>query len=517
MRTTDHLCNRKATKVLRLLLALLMPAMSALFAQSPARVNPEKTYQKIRGFGAANILPWRPDMTDAEIMTAFGTGEGQLGFSILRLMIDPNRSNWSLNVRTAKKAHDMGVLIFASPWNAPQDMLETVGDLKRVRYDRYEDYAVHLDDFQNFMQSHGVPIYAVSVQNEPDYGDWTRWTANEMLTFMRHYAPLIGTRVMAPESFQFRREMSDPILNDSLACAHLDIVAGHIYGGGLTAYPLAERKGKEIWMTEHLSGENSNANVWSWAMNVAVEMNDVMHAGMSAYVWWYIVRYYGPISDGTNDSGKKGEVTKKGYVMSQFARFIRPAYYRIECPRQSQAGVVCSAYRDSTASNIVIVAVNTSSLAKKQTFVIVNGGFPAFTPYTTSESKNCERGNDLYVSNDTLIVPLDARSITTLVSSRGEAAVHQPRTTPFSAKLHQNYPNPFNSSTQIDFEIPEAKTVSVRIYNLRGELAATLLDQECPPGRHSVLFDASTLASGVYFYALRAGDYFEKRKMVITP
>jgi len=171
----------------------------------------------IRGFGAANILPWRPDMTDAEIETAFGTGDGQLGFTILRLMIEPTKNNWSLNIRTAKKAHDMGVLVFASPWNAPSDMLETVNGLKRVRYDRYQDYADHLNDFNTFMEDNGVPLYAVSVQNEPDYGDWTRWTAQEMLTFMRDYASIIETRVMAPESFQFRRAMSDPILNDSLA------------------------------------------------------------------------------------------------------------------------------------------------------------------------------------------------------------------------------------------------------------------------------------------------------------
>ena len=167
-------------------------------------------------------------MTANEIETAFGTEDGQLGFTILRLMIEPNGASWSQNVLTAMKASDMGVLIFASPWNAPTGMLETVNGLKRVIHDRYEDYAYHLEEFNYFMESKGVPIYAISVQNEPDYGDWTRWTAQEMLTFMKDYASIIGTKVMAPESFQFRRGMSDPLLNDSLACANLGIIGGHI-------------------------------------------------------------------------------------------------------------------------------------------------------------------------------------------------------------------------------------------------------------------------------------------------
>lgn len=67
-----------------------------------------------------------------------------------------------------------------------------------------------------------------------------------MLTFVKDYASLkTGTMLIAPESFQFRRPLSDPILNDSIACANMDIVGGHIYGAGLARYPLAKEKGKK--------------------------------------------------------------------------------------------------------------------------------------------------------------------------------------------------------------------------------------------------------------------------------
>src|SRR3990172_5766781 len=341
---------------------------SNIYAQNVARIDLDSTHQVIRGFGAANILPWRPDMNDNEIETAFGAEDGQLGFTILRLMIEPNSASWSQNVRTAMKASDMGVLIFASPWNAPTGMLETVNGLKRVIHDRYEDYAYHLEEFNYFMESKGVPIYAISVQNEPDYGDWTRWTAQEMLTFMKDYASIIGTKVMAPESFQFRRGMSDPLLNDSSACANLDIVGGHIYGGGVAPYPLAESKGKEIWMTEHYTDSQNSGNLWPMALAVGKEIHDVMTAGMNAYVWWYIVRFYGPISDGTNDIGKKGEVTKRGYIMSHYSRFIRPGYHRVECNGYPQSSIYVSAYKDSSSSKVVVVALNYGIRDKDQTF-----------------------------------------------------------------------------------------------------------------------------------------------------
>jgi glucuronoarabinoxylan endo-1,4-beta-xylanase len=278
-----------------------------------------------------------------------------------------------------------------------------------------------LKAFADFMSANGVPIYAVSVQNEPDVNvtyESCDWNPAQMLKFMRENAHAVGTRVMAPESFQFRRQLSDPILNDSLATANLDIVAGHIYGGGLAPYPLAEEKGKEVWMTEHLSGETSQANDWSWCLPVAKEINDVMQAGMSAYVWWYIVRFYGPISDGERNSGVKGTATKKGYVMSQYSRFIRPGYYRVDSRSWPTTGnVSVTAYKDGSSSKVVLVAVNTGSSPLEVAFRIENGTANRFSTYTTSATKNVVQGNVVNVIGNRFIFNFEASSITTFVSN----------------------------------------------------------------------------------------------------
>ncbi len=83
------------------------------------QIHTDSTAQVIRGFGAANIVNWRPDMNDSEINEAFGTGQGQLGFSILRLRIPPTKSEWSSYVPTAQKAYNMGGKNNCFPWSPP--------------------------------------------------------------------------------------------------------------------------------------------------------------------------------------------------------------------------------------------------------------------------------------------------------------------------------------------------------------------------------------------------------------
>jgi len=385
----------------------------------PATLTLSKTHQIIRGFGASNILAWRPDMTESEIETAFGTEEGQLGFTILRLMVEPNSDNWSRSVPTAKTAHEMGVTIIASPWHAPVEMRETINDEYRVRYDMYNAYAAHLDSFITYMAENGVPVYGISVQNEPDIGEWTQWTPDEMLTFVRDHAHAItGTNVMAPESFRFDRAYSDPILHDSLASANTDIICGHIYGGGLTPYPLAEQNGKEVWMTEYLiNSGNPPSDLsldigWTGAMQTAQSINNCMNANMSAYVWWYLVRYYGPIADGTYT--RKGEVTKKGYVMAQFSRFIRPGYHRVDITENPTRYVHMSAYTGN--DRVVIVAINEGEQSIDQPFAIQGGTINSLIPYTTTETESMVQGGEIDVQNGDFNVILPPSSITTFVS-----------------------------------------------------------------------------------------------------
>ena len=94
---------------------------------------------------------------------------------------------------------------------------------------------------------------------------------------------------------------------------------------------------------------------------------------------------------------------------------------------------------------------------------------------------------------------------------------------PKAFALAQNYPNPFNPSTTISYAIPEGSSqvgVKLNVFNIRGQLVRTLIDQTQGPGTYNVNWDGSDdrgrqISSGVYFYRIQAGDYVSTRKMVV--
>ena len=88
--------------------------------------------------------------------------------------------------------------------------------------------------------------------------------------------------------------------------------------------------------------------------------------------------------------------------------------------------------------------------------------------------------------------------------------------TPENYSLSQNYPNPFNPSTNIDFSIPRQELVQLKIYNAIGQEIATLIDRVINQGNYSIKFDARNLASGIYYYKLRSGNFYKVKKMVLT-
>jgi len=86
---------------------------------------------------------------------------------------------------------------------------------------------------------------------------------------------------------------------------------------------------------------------------------------------------------------------------------------------------------------------------------------------------------------------------------------------PKSFVLNQNYPNPFNPSTTISFSVPQGSKVSLKIYNILGQEVANLVDDYRQAGNYSVQFNASKLASGVYFYRLQANDFAQTKKLLL--
>ena len=120
----------------------------------------------------------------------------------------------------------------------------------------------------------------------------------------------------------------------------------------------------------------------------------------------------------------------------------------------------------------------------------------------------------IQVTNNDNIVSLDTLEVQTspLFTSIKDMIAE----VPFEADLKQNYPNPFNPSTVIRYGVPKAGEVRLEVYDLIGRKVATLIDNERKTaGWHQVTFDASNLASGIYFYRIVAGKYVEARRMTL--
>jgi flagellar hook assembly protein FlgD len=86
--------------------------------------------------------------------------------------------------------------------------------------------------------------------------------------------------------------------------------------------------------------------------------------------------------------------------------------------------------------------------------------------------------------------------------------------------LHPNYPNPFNPTTTIMYDLPEPVDVRLVIYNIRGERVRELVSEPQTAGRHRIVWDArnsngEAVATGVYFYKIKAGEFVQTRKMTL--
>jgi hypothetical protein len=86
---------------------------------------------------------------------------------------------------------------------------------------------------------------------------------------------------------------------------------------------------------------------------------------------------------------------------------------------------------------------------------------------------------------------------------------------PLKIRLDQNFPNPFNPSTTIPFQLSRASYVTLDVYSALGQKVATLMNEYIPAGYYAVRFNGTSLASGVYFYQLRAGGFLQTRRLML--
>lgn len=402
--------------------------------------------QVIRGFGGSEA--WSGVMPQSQINALYGTASGDLGLSIMRVRIAPTTWNsstetadtsaWTAELTNAENAQLFGATIFATPWSPPASMKSD--DSTNEGYlntSSYADYANYLEAYVNYASSMGVNLYAISMQNEPDWNpcdpngtdegpngadcyESCLWTAAQMDAWTANNASVLTTRLMMPESYYYNFALSDTALNDPAAVDKIAIIGGHLYGGSPTYYKLAKTLNKDTWMTEHTinlaGGSNTSPQTITDAIDMAEEIhNSMVVAQYNAYVYWWMVN-----SSSANNylidvdsSGNYQSTSFIGSAMEQFARFVRPGYNRYSATPNPVSGVYVSAYAGN--GHNVIVAINANATDSSVPFYIQNAKVSSMTPYQTTATTSVAALSAVNVQDSTFTYTLPAQSITTFV------------------------------------------------------------------------------------------------------
>ncbi|MDZ7876220.1 MAG: hypothetical protein U5L45_01045 [Saprospiraceae bacterium] len=389
-------------------------------------INPQTTYQTISGFGGANRMWGTQSLKPTEATKAFGLNDGELGLSIFRVRLSSNKTEWSIITEAVKEANKNGVKVLASPWSPPPALKNNNSDIRGVllpqNYKAFKDY---INEFIAYQAANGAKIDVVSIQNEPDWKptyESCDYTADDFINFLKAPGQIVGAKLAAPESLNFNQNMTNAILSNDEAAAKIDIVAGHIYGGGLAKFPLAEQKKKEIWMTEYLLNLNSGntgaaewktyseAAIWAESIKMLGTVHDAMTNNWNAYIWWYLQRFYSFIGDGEQNT-TNGSVLKRGYAFSHFSKYVRPGFVRIGVDVPTTTPLKITAYKKDAQTVVVIINPETFPVNNTQLSGLTS---KSVTSYTTSGTTTITKKTPTVTDN---VIELDMApfSVTTLV------------------------------------------------------------------------------------------------------
>lgn len=344
--------------------------------------------QRISGFGASSA--WTGGNISPELADAMFSEQLGIGLSLLRMQIKPNGS--TDETATARLAIERGAKVWAAPWSPPGDWKTsgTTNNGGSLLPEHYQDWADRLATWVKDRADDGVPLYAISAQNEPNWTanwDTCRYTPEEFRTFIRDYlAPTLAAeapdvKLMAPESIDWNTlaTFANPLLADPDVRDALDIVAVHAYGGIPFTYQPAIDAGKEIWETEvsYDGGEGIVATLET-ARQVQRHLVD---GNVNAFHYWWLV---------SNDVGgglsHAGELEPQAYGLGHYSKFVRPGFVRLELVVPARAGLTLSAYTDPESGRVIVVGVNETDEPLEQSFRFENVSALEIEPWLTTEA-----------------------------------------------------------------------------------------------------------------------------------
>jgi len=395
---------------------------SASAENLPVQIDLATQHQVIAGFGASSA--WTAgSLTDAEADQFFSPDKG-IGLSLLRVRITPNATTDEL--ATAKKAAARGVAVWAAPWSPSADLKDNNDTINggSLIPGMEQTWADRLAGFAKGMADAGVPLAALSAQNEPGFkANWETciYTADQLAAFIRDnlgpalVAQGLSIPILAPETQNWNSfpKYADAILADPASAGYVAILASHDYGSAPSLYVPAQTAGKQVWETEVYDATKAVDPGIDSGLRVAQKIHDhLVNAEVSAWHYWWLKPRF---DDNSALTGLDGQLTRRGYVLGNWSRFVRPGFVRVEATPNPQFNVAVTAFADPVSGRLVIVAINRDTVDLEQVFSIPGTVVAAVTPWITSADLALAAAAPVPVSDSTFTVTLPKRSVTTLV------------------------------------------------------------------------------------------------------
>jgi len=361
-----------------------------------------------------------------------------IGLSFLRVGIPDDGSCTTVNANCVgaspndmQMAIDRGAKVWASPWSAPVSMksnnsLVNGGSLLAQSIGAYAQY---LSNYIASVGQIGVPLYAISMQNEPNAvvpWDSMFWQPSDMHSFvLNQLGPLLktngqsGVKLMMPEPGCATQLASyaDPTMLDLAAASYVGIIGVHDYCNGAGTWaPYANAQGKPVWLTETsevTAWDPSIGNGLKWAQSIH---NLLVNMNVSAWHYWNMIGTNGPGYENEGLILPDGTTSKRLYVFGNYSKFIRPGYRRIGATDSPQGNVFVSAYKDSVTKSFVIVVINANTANATQSFSFNGFTSSSVTPWVTSASLDLQSQSPVTITNgQSFSYTLPGLSVTTFV------------------------------------------------------------------------------------------------------
>jgi O-glycosyl hydrolase len=398
------------------------------------------THQTMSGFGASVAFqdgnPWSTSETDMLYCQSPFSGpscaQNGIGLSLLRTMIYEDGTYPFVSQMQAARAR--GATIWLAPWTAPAAW-KTSGSLNFGylcdgtsgcgNVNHYQDWATYLSNYVSTLENtYGIPIYALSVQNEPDFSNGTYramlWTAAEFDNFIKNYlGPTLaannpGLKIIMPEESHWQMELAATCQSDPNCSKYVSIIAAH---GFAEAYPspLTVNVGQEVWETED-SDLGTNDSSWSNGLGWAQQIHRYL-ATANVNSW-----HYGWGVDEGDGNGQglitAGTAEKRMWALGNWSNFVKPGWIRtdVSCSGSACAGFLLSAFKNPANGAFAIVVINTTSSSQTFTFNGVPSGVATVTPYVTSASQNLAAASPIGVNLGSFGATVAGSSVTSFVN-----------------------------------------------------------------------------------------------------